>query len=78
MIERNRNKYLLWATIALACLVVDGIFAFALGGIVKWLAGVASPLVWAGLVAVALVAARVVPVIRGIVPMREAGVGPQA
>lgn len=62
---KDIRKYLVWAALALACVVVDVGFFFALGGAVKWVAGLASPLVWAGIAAVAIVGARLVRLLEG-------------
>jgi len=78
MIESNRKKYMVWATIALACVAVDVAFAFALGNIVSWIAGLASPFVWAGLAAVALVSWHVVRVLCRNPLLRRGELEPQA
>ena len=78
MIESNRKKYLVWATIAFACVAVDVVFAFALGNIVSWIASLASPFVWAGLAAVTLVSWHVVRVLCRNPLLRRVGFEPQA
>ena len=57
--RRQWNKYLIWAGIAVACLVVDAGFFVVVGGAIKWLASVASPAVWAAIAVIGIVAARV-------------------
>ena len=78
MIESNRKKYLVWATIAFACVAVDVAFALALGNIVSWIASLASPFVWAGLAAVALVSWQVVRVVCRVPLLRRTDLEPQA
>jgi Mn2+/Fe2+ NRAMP family transporter len=77
MVESNRRKYMVWATIAFAVLAVDVAFAFALGNIVSWIARLASPFVWGGLAAVALVSWHVVRVLCRN-PLRRVELEPQA
>ena len=59
-----RRKHLILGLITLACILIDAGFLLLLGSAVKWLAGVTSPVVLAGLVAIVIVAVRVFRSIR--------------
>jgi hypothetical protein len=59
-----QRKHLILALITLGCILIDAAFLLVLGSAVKWLAGVTSPVVLAGLVAIVIVAARVFRSIR--------------
>jgi hypothetical protein len=71
--SKASNKYLVWTALALACLAFDVGLIVALGSAVKWLAGLASPFVWAGLAIVAVIAARLVGFFDGVQVLRHEG-----
>ena len=57
---KDWRKYFIWAAIAAGCILVDTGFFLVLGSALKWLAGFASPAIWAALAVVGIVAARIV------------------
>ena len=59
-----QRKNLILGLITLGCFLIDAGFLLLLGSAVKWLAGVTSPVVLAGLVAIVIVAVRVFRSIR--------------
>ena len=72
MIEHKASKKtLVWTVLAVACVLFDvGLFV-ALGTAVKWLAGMASPFVWAGLALVAIAGARLLRLLDGMQLIRQ-------
>lgn len=72
------KKYLVWAAIAAACVLVDVGFFFALGGAVKWMAGLASPVAWAGLATIGILAARIVQMLDRVQVLRGSQIEPRS
>jgi hypothetical protein len=69
--SKASKRYLVWTVLAVACVLFDvGLFV-ALGSAVKWLAGIASPFVWAGLAVVAVVGARLLKLLDGVQLIRQ-------
>jgi hypothetical protein len=71
--SKASKKYVVWTALALACLVFDVGLFIGIGTAVKWLAGLASPFVWAGLAVVAVASARLVGFFDGVRLVRHEG-----